>query len=71
MLAGTGQGGQCQSLQEGPPGKMDTHSLIHLSWAQAQLFFRASAQRGHGIPAAPARGCTSRSPDWPLPHNHS
>lgn len=38
MLAGTGQGGQCQPLQERPPGKMDTHSLIHLSWAQAQLF---------------------------------
>lgn len=38
MLAGTGQGGQCQPLQEGPPGKMYTHSLIHLSWAQAQLF---------------------------------
>lgn len=32
MLAGTGQEGQCQPLQEGPPGKMDTHSLIHLSW---------------------------------------
>lgn len=38
MLAGTGQGGQCQPLLEGPPGKMDTHSLIHLLWAQAQLF---------------------------------
>lgn len=38
MLAGIGQGGQCQPLQEGPPGKMDTHSLIHLSWAQTQLF---------------------------------
>lgn len=36
-LAGTGQGGQRQPLQEGPPGKLDTHSFIHLWWAQAQL----------------------------------
>lgn len=36
-LAGTGQGGQRQPLQEGPPGKLDTHSFIHVWWAQAQL----------------------------------
>lgn len=36
-LAGTGQGGQTQPLQEGPPGKLDAHSFIHLWWAQAQL----------------------------------
>lgn len=36
-LAGTGQGGQRQPLQEGPPGKLDTHSFIHLWWAWAQL----------------------------------
>lgn len=36
-LASTGQGGQRQPLQEGPPGKLDTHSFIHLWWARAQL----------------------------------
>lgn len=36
-LAGTGQGGQTQPLQEGPPGKLDTHSFTHPGWARAQL----------------------------------
>lgn len=36
-----------------------------------QLSSRASAQRGHDTPAAPAHDYTSRFPGWLLPHSHS
>lgn len=70
--AGRHRPGRTVSAPSGEASRKDGHPFTHSSLVgTGPAFFRASAQRGHGIPAAPARGCTSRSPDWPLPHNHS
>lgn len=64
--------GRTDTTPSGGASRKAGHPFIHSSLVgMGPAFSRVSAQRGPGIPAAPAHGCTSRSPDWPLPHSHS
>lgn len=64
--------GRTETAPSGGASRKAGHPFTHSSLVgTGPAFFRASAQRGPGTPAGPARGCTSRSPDWPLPHSHS
>ena len=57
--------------RERPPEKLRLRHPVLKRPSPGSSSSRASAQRGHDTPAAPARGYTSRFPGWLLPRSHS